>query len=73
MNVWKINRIVSDVDHVVSLDSMVEDAEIRYTVDGTLPNKNSNFYDAPLKLDFKNVSKWEIKAIAISKEGHNFL
>jgi hexosaminidase len=62
----EINKTLDD-SFIVKLDNGIPSSEIKYTLDGTEPNENSQLYINPLVL--KLSQKQSLKAISIMKNG----
>ncbi|MGE0931735.1 family 20 glycosylhydrolase [Peijinzhouia sedimentorum] len=63
------NMVQMESSFELNLQSILPNAEIRYTLDGTLPDANSTLYTEPVAIDIPIDASLKVMAIAISEDG----
>ena len=64
-----VNAVQMESSFELKLSSVLPNAEIRYTLDGTVPDKTSTLYSGPVKIEIPIDASLKVTAIAISKDG----
>ena len=63
------NSVQLESSFELNLQSILPNAEIRYTLDGTLPNARSALYSKPVRIEIPMDASLKVMAIAISEKG----